>query len=121
MDFAEFVPAVIRNLVQYLEKTGQSFSFMRVLAVGSDRWYVSDFEKLKSFCGRNTRVINSYGVTEATIDSLYYEAAGNVRPSHEGLVPIGRPFANIRAYVLDSCLQPVPVGVVGELYIGSRA
>ncbi len=117
IDIGEFVPAVLRNLVQYLEKTKQDLHFMRLLIVGSDSLYVKEYEEFKHFCGSNTRLINSYGVSEATIDSTYFETT-KVNLSVDGLVPIGRPFANTQTYILDSYLQPVPIGVVGELHIG---
>ncbi|MBG1267392.1 non-ribosomal peptide synthetase/type I polyketide synthase [Nostoc sp. WHI] len=117
VDCAEFVPAVIRNLIAYLEKTKQNLDFMRVLAVGSDSWYVKEYEEFQGFCGQETRLINSYGVSEATIDSCYFEST-NVKLPVEALVPIGKPFPNVQIYILDSALQPVPIGVLGELYIG---
>ncbi|MBC1235685.1 non-ribosomal peptide synthetase [Nostoc sp. 2RC] len=114
---AEFVPAVLMNLLQYLQETKQSLDFMRSLIVGSDSWYVSGYHQVKTFCGHGTRLINSYGVSEATIDSSYFETTTANLPL-ERQVPIGRPFANTQIYLLDSQLQPVPIGVVGELYIG---
>lgn len=119
---AEFVPVVFRNLVQYLEETGQRLDFMRVLIVGSDSWYVGEYQKFQQFCGPETRLINSYGLTEATIDSTYF-AAPALAASQPGLaldrlVPIGRPFANTQLYILDPYLQPVPLGVPGELHVG---
>ncbi|WP_226889811.1 thioesterase domain-containing protein, partial [Nostoc sp. MG11] len=117
VDCAEFVPPVIRNLIAYLEKTGQNLDFMRVLVVGSDSWYVKEYEEFQRFCGLETRLINSYGVSEATIDSCYFETS-NINLPVEALVPIGRPFPNVKIYILDSHLQPVPIGVPGELHIG---
>jgi amino acid adenylation domain-containing protein len=114
---AEFVPAVLRGLMDYLAKSGRRLDFMRLLIAGSDTWYVREYREFKRLCGLGTRVINSYGVAEATIDSTFFEGSVAARPD-EGVVPIGRPFANAEVYVLDPALQPVPVGVPGELYLG---
>jgi amino acid adenylation domain-containing protein len=59
------------------------------------------------------RFFNAYGLTEATIGSTVFEYT----PGHERL-PIGRPLANVQIYLLDAHLQPMPVGVPGELCIG---
>ncbi len=114
---AEFVPAVLMNLVQYLEETQQSVDFMRSLIIGSDSWYLNGYHQVKRFCGHATRLINSYGVSEATIDSSYFETT-TTNLQMERQVPIGRPFNNTQIYLLDSELQPVPIGVAGEVYIG---
>ena len=117
IDFAEFVPAVLRNLIQYLEESGQRLDFMKIVVCGSDSWYTSEYEKFRQFCGPETRLINSFGITEATIDSCYFESAtGNL--AGEQLVPIGRPFPNTQLYILDAALGPVPIGVPGELHVG---
>ncbi|MEM8642937.1 MAG: amino acid adenylation domain-containing protein [Cyanobacteria bacterium P01_G01_bin.54] len=117
VDYAEFVPAVIRYLMDYLEATDQTLGFMRMLIVGSDTWYFGEFERLRRLCGPDTRLINSYGVTEATIDSSYFETDESNLPAQQ-LVPIGRSLANTQLYILNPHLQPVPIGIPGELYIG---
>jgi amino acid adenylation domain-containing protein/non-ribosomal peptide synthase protein (TIGR01720 family) len=58
---------------------------------------------------------NEYGPTEGSVWSTVYKM-----PVNESLrqVPIGRPIPNVKTYILDKNLQPVPVGVIGEIYIG---
>ncbi len=116
IDSAEFVPAVLRNLMEYLHSSQQNLSWMKLLIVGSDSVYAKDYQEFQHFCGAETWLINSYGVTEATIDNTYF-ANTKVKLPIEGLVPIGKPFNNTQIYILDRYLQLVPVGVPGELCI----
>jgi len=61
-------------------------------------------------------LINGYGPTENTTFACCHRMSG---PSDLGAsVPIGRPISNSRAYILDSALHPVPIGVSGELFLG---
>ncbi|MFO7586810.1 MAG: amino acid adenylation domain-containing protein [Gemmatimonadota bacterium] len=61
----------------------------------------------------HTDFFNMYGPTECTVDSTTVEVG-----EAGGAPTIGRPLANVRAYVLDAHLEPVPIGVPGEIYIG---
>lgn len=63
-------------------------------------------------CG--AELVNLYGPTEASVDVTFHVVEGVVGVG----VPIGRAVWNTRVLVLDSRLRPVPVGVVGELYVG---
>jgi amino acid adenylation domain-containing protein len=58
---------------------------------------------------------NLYGPTEAAVDVTYWQCTPNSRLS---IVPIGRPIWNTQIYILDKYLQPVPIGIAGELHIG---
>ncbi|MEV5981005.1 amino acid adenylation domain-containing protein [Streptomyces sp. NPDC052114] len=87
--------------------------------VPSDVFFVVGAERLDPALARRwgtgrKALFNAYGPTEVTINSVtwHYDA------DDEGPLPIGRPDPNVRAYVLDGGLQPVGVGVTGELYLG---
>jgi len=116
VDSAEFVPVVVRELMEYLEKNGQTLDFMRLLVVGSDVWFVREYQQLRALGGAQTRAINSYGLSETTIDSTFFahDAAALPIDAH---VPIGRPFPGTRLTILDRRLETVPIGVFGELLI----
>ncbi|WP_405617058.1 amino acid adenylation domain-containing protein [Streptomyces sp. NBC_00076] len=60
------------------------------------------------------RLVNEYGPTEASVGSTVYPVPVGV----EGVVPIGRPLPGMRVHVLDVRMRPVPVGALGELYVG---
>ena len=117
VDCAEFVPAVARALMNHCEREHDRLDFMRLMVVGSDTWKVEEYRRLRALCGPQTRLVNSYGLTEATIDSTYFEGpVDGLEPGRT--VPIGRPFPNSAVYVLDANGDPVPPGVRGELWIG---
>lgn len=113
---AEFVPAILRLVLEETRRTGQRLPPLRLLLVGSDTWYGSDQHALRQAAHPSTRLLNSYGVTEATVDSTWFEDP-RVDPP-DGLVPVGRPLPGVGVYVLDEALEPLPRGVPGELCIG---
>ncbi|WP_299249963.1 AMP-binding protein, partial [uncultured Aquimarina sp.] len=71
---------------------------------------VNNFYKLVP--NNSLKLHNLYGPTEASIDVTYFETKSNEK------VYIGRPIQNTQLYVLDNYQYPVPIGVIGELYIG---
>ncbi|MFD7622531.1 amino acid adenylation domain-containing protein, partial [Streptomyces sp. NPDC059802] len=64
----------------------------------------------------NARIINEYGPTETVVGCVVHDATDADAPTRP--VPIGRPITNTQVYVLDAGMWPVPVGTVGELYLG---
>jgi non-ribosomal peptide synthetase component F len=66
----------------------------------------------------NCRILNHYGPTETTVGVLTYPVKSKRDSYNAKTVPIGRAIANTQVYILDEYLQPVPIGVPGELYIG---
>jgi amino acid adenylation domain-containing protein len=104
VSFACLPPAVVSLL------TGQVFPDLRVLLSAGEELSA---ELVRRWLRPGLRFYNGYGPTEAAIGSTFMEIDGSVFPP-----PIGRPKPNYQAYVLDAFLNPVPVGVVGELHVG---
>ncbi|MFE1744011.1 amino acid adenylation domain-containing protein [Coleofasciculus sp. H7-2] len=67
------------------------------------------------------RILNHYGPTETTVGVLTYQVEGGNVANVSKTVPLGRPLANTQIYILDNHLQPVPIGVSGEIYIGGES
>jgi amino acid adenylation domain-containing protein len=86
---------------------------LRTLLTGGD--------KLQRYppTGLPFELVNNYGPTENTVVATSGKIAPREDTNHAP--PIGRPIANVQVYILDKSLQPVPVGVPGELYIGGSS
>ena len=65
----------------------------------------------------STQIINGYGPTESTTFACCYQIPPQLDNSIQS-IPIGKPIGNTQIYILDSFLQPVPIGISGEIYIG---
>ncbi|MFI6151639.1 amino acid adenylation domain-containing protein [Kitasatospora sp. NPDC051170] len=115
VDVADFVPVVLRNLVNHVEATGDGLDFLKLLIVGSDTYPCDELARIQRLAGPNTRVVNCYGVTEAAIDSTYFTV--DPQAEHGPEILIGTPLPGTEAYVLDERLRPVPPGVPGTLYL----
>ncbi|MGV9822402.1 amino acid adenylation domain-containing protein, partial [Nocardia xishanensis] len=105
------VPSQIAMLLAASPDIPLPAGLRRVLAIGEALPPATAAEFLDRAAGR--RLYNLYGPTEAAVSITAHEVAE--RPSQ--VVPIGAPAWNSRVYVLDNRLQPVPVGVAGELYL----
>jgi amino acid adenylation domain-containing protein len=90
---------------------------LRLVIVGGEKVSAPVLERWHSLAGRKVRWVNTYGPSEASVIATAYEP-GFEKSGTVTNVPIGRPIANIRVYLLDAALGPVPIGERGELYIG---
>ena len=100
--------------VQYAAKLGEIFGRLRYLMTGGD---VVDPGPVAEVLKENPpqHFLNAYGPTEGTTFTTTQEIFG---PSEAATtLPIGRPISNTRVYVLDEYLQPVPLGLVGHMYV----
>ncbi|WP_341325221.1 amino acid adenylation domain-containing protein [Methylotuvimicrobium sp. KM2] len=118
IDVLKIVPSHFAALLDSAE--GKNIVPRRTLIFGGDVLQNSLVTHVASIHPK-CRIFNHYGPTEATIGALIYpvvmKAHGN---TSDAQVPIGRPIANSQTYILDENLEPVPVGVPGELYIGGQ-
>ncbi|WP_339305760.1 amino acid adenylation domain-containing protein [Paenibacillus sp. FSL L8-0435] len=113
----ESTPALIVPFMEYVHEQGLELSEMELLITSSDSCSVADYRTLQERFGLSFRIINAYGVTEAAIDSSFYDEELEKLPQ-TGHVPIGKAWLNAKFYIVDAHLNPVPVGVLGELVIG---
>jgi amino acid adenylation domain-containing protein len=110
------VPAMMEMLLDHLAAHPlQTLQSLRLVLLGGDWIPVTLPDRVRRL-GNGLEVVSLGGATEASMDSVVYRI-GLVAPGWKS-IPYGRPLANQRAYVLDPELEPVPVGVVGELHLG---
>ncbi|HEY0603861.1 MAG TPA: amino acid adenylation domain-containing protein, partial [Herpetosiphonaceae bacterium] len=83
---------------------------LRTLVVGGES---SPLSLIRRWETERRRVINIYGPTETTVCVTVTD-----KPIHAGRVRLGPPLPNTQVFVLDAAMQPVPAGVIGEIYIG---
>ncbi|BCL80832.1 hypothetical protein ccbrp13_32970 [Ktedonobacteria bacterium brp13] len=112
----KITPAHLEALNQYLAPEELS-EIAHTLVIGGE---ALGCEGLRTWrrSAPQTRLINEYGPTETVVGCCIYEVVPE--DPETGMVPIGFPIANTQLYILDQYLQPVPTGVVGELYIGGE-
>ena len=110
----KITPAHLELLSQQLSSS-EAAGMTNVFVIGGENLLAEKLRLWREFAP-STRLINEYGPTETVVGCCVYE----VQPGdpQNGSVPIGRPIDNTQLYVLDPDLQPVPLGEMGELYIG---
>lgn len=108
------VPSLLRVLLETQTELARRLPKLRLWISSGE---VLTPELVRSFYEQlpDRTLLNLYGATEASGDSTWHDTRGNSDPA---FVPIGKPIANTQTYILDTHLEPVPVGVTGELYIG---
>jgi amino acid adenylation domain-containing protein len=93
-------------------------SGLRLVIVGGEKASPEAYSTWHKLVGSRVRWINTYGPAEASVVATAYEPRLLPGEPPPAVLPIGRPVANARVYLLDANLNPVPVGVPGELHIG---
>jgi len=113
-------PSMISRLIEFCpDEDFQKLISLRYVFLGGEPIAMSIFKRWTDpgFC--RAEVVNTYGPTECTDICASYRVE-NPAGYTEASVPTGKPVYNVRLYVLDASLQPVPCGVPGELYIAGE-
>ncbi|MBX7222462.1 MAG: amino acid adenylation domain-containing protein, partial [Blastocatellia bacterium] len=88
----------------------------RTLVIGGE---ASTWEWARNFASEaECEIFNHYGPTETTVGVTTFSISDHLQTQPGSRIPIGTPLANCQMYILDEHHQPVPAGVVGELFIG---
>ena len=106
----QVVPTLLRALLDEPEL----FLCSRLRTVFAGGEELTEELRAQTLGSLDVSLVNLYGPTESTIDATSHSCDASPQPFN---VPIGRPIANVRAYVLNSNLEPVPAGVAGDLYL----
>ncbi|WP_337081625.1 AMP-binding protein, partial [Acinetobacter pittii] len=109
-----FVPPVLDTFLNILNNDYKHI-LKKVMYGGEASQYELKDRFYNQFEG--VELYNQYGPTEATIFATYWRCESS---SLLNIVPIGRPISNTQIYLLDANLNPVPVGVPGELHIAGK-
>ncbi|KAG0232740.1 hypothetical protein BGW41_001751, partial [Actinomortierella wolfii] len=104
-------------LNKYAFIIGGTLSTLKYLFGGADHGTVKAYSEILRY-GGPVRLVHRYGSTETTLAALAYVPTTNI--DRFDRLPIGRPLPNIRCYVLGKGHMPVPIGAIGELYIGGH-
>ena len=107
-----FVPAMLQAFLQ--ETRLEQCPNVRQVICSGEALSIEHQEQFFASTSQEVHLYNLYGPTEASIEVSSWECQ---RDGERQVVPIGYPISNIQLYVLDPWLQPVPMGVAGELYI----
>ncbi len=109
-----FVPSMLQVFLEFVNLEA-STSLRQVMCSGEA---LSLNLQQRFFAQLDAELHNLYGPTEAAIDVTFFWCRQNIS---KYTVPIGRPIANTQIYLLDAHLQPVPIGVPGEVHISGVA
>ena len=112
------------DMTLHLEKHDtRIYPSLRLMIIGGEKASPRAVQVWKKKVEPSIRLLNTYGPTEATVTATTYDLT-NCLPDDVSLsnnIPIGRPLAHVKAYVLDPYLQSVPIGLPGELCLGGHS
>jgi thioesterase domain-containing protein/acyl carrier protein len=108
------VPSLLRVLLDTYDDLQRRLPHLRIWVTSGEALSPTLLQRFQESIPQGI-LLNLYGSSEVSADSTWYDTS---KDKSLPLVPIGRPIANTQVYILDAHLQPVPIGVSGELHIG---
>ena len=108
------VPSLLESLLEFGPDLQTHLPDLRLCVSSGEALSYGLYERFRTALPQVT-LLNLYGSSEVAADVTCFDTN---RDEPLGLVPIGRPIANVRAYLLDKHENPVPIGVPGEICIG---
>jgi len=118
INYIKLTPSYFRQLSNFVSANDTLLN-LKYIIFGGEMLYAKDlknwldkFPQQKMFC--------EYGPTEATVATSWMVIDRNNLHKYKNSIPIGKPALNTALYILDSKLQPQPIGTSGELYIGGE-
>lgn len=114
IDVLKITPSQLSSLLNNEQDVSVLPREYLILGGEAGRWDLIERIRKSGKCN----LLNHYGPTEATVGCCTFDAKTDVSAWEPATLPIGRPIANDTVYILDANMQPVPVGVAGELAVG---
>lgn len=101
----------------------QIYPSLRLMIIGGEKASPRAVQAWQNNVDPSIRLLNTYGPTEATVTAITWDLNldRQEKVAESENIPIGRPLPHVKVYLLDRYLQPIPIGVPGELYLGGHS
>ncbi len=114
--YLKMTPSLFNVIVNSPGFTAGKCRSLKLVVLGGETINITDIQRLLAQ-GPHIRVIDEYGPTETTIGSIAMDIDSNNLDQYLENPAVGRPIDNTRVFILDNRLNPVPIGIRGEIYI----
>ncbi|WP_162200459.1 hybrid non-ribosomal peptide synthetase/type I polyketide synthase [Kordia jejudonensis] len=115
----KLTPSHLKIISNYFQERGISNTNLKCMIVGGEAFSADSASKIHTLFNGNVTLYNEYGPTETTIGCSVQKFNNQ---THTGVsVPIGKPVANTKIYLLNDTLTQVPLGVFGEIYVSGNS
>ncbi|WP_430412121.1 amino acid adenylation domain-containing protein [Kordia sp.] len=115
----KLTPTHLKIILNYFQERGISNTNLKSIIVGGEAFSVAIASKIHTLFNGNVTLYNEYGPTETTIGCSVQKYDFQSHTGHA--VPIGKPVANTKIYILNEALIQVPLGVFGEVYVSGNS